>query len=225
MRRAARLAGRVLASLAAAATLWVLAYRFVDPPTTPLIEAERARLGAVRRAPVRLSTLPPHVPLAFLAAEDARFCDHWGIDWTAVRAAWRDNARGGRLRGGSTITQQTAKNAFLWPARSWARKALEAGFALLIEPLWPKRRILEVYLNIAETGPGLFGIEAAAQAWFGRPAARLTPRQAALIAAALPAPRDRDPTRPSPFMQRRAAAIAAGAADLAQTGCGACALP
>jgi monofunctional biosynthetic peptidoglycan transglycosylase len=144
------------------------------------------------------------------------------VDLNAVRSALEEAEGGGRLRGGSTLTQQVAKNAFLWPERSWVRKGLEAGFAGLIELLWSKRRVLEVYLSVAEMGEGVFGLEAAAQAHFGKTAAELSLREAALIAAALPDPRDRDPARPSGFLSRRAAQIAEGARTLAADGRGAC---
>ncbi|MFO7853636.1 MAG: monofunctional biosynthetic peptidoglycan transglycosylase [Paracoccaceae bacterium] len=200
---------------------WVILYAFVDPPSTLTIEAERWRLGSVRRAGVELSALSPEVRLVFPAAEDARFCAHPGIDLEAVREAV---AEAGRLRGASTLTQQVAKNAFLWQGRGWVRKGLEAGFAVLIEFLWPKRRILETYLSIAEMGEGVFGLGAAAEAHFGKPAAELTTREAALIAAALPSPRTRDPARPSAWLRGRAAAIEAGARTLAADGRGACLL-
>lgn len=219
---------RVLRGLAAAAlalagavVLWVGAYRFVDPPTTVLILSERWRLGQVAHEGPRLRELPALVRLAFPAAEDARFCGHWGIDLEAVREALADEER---LRGGSTLTQQVAKNVFLWPGRTWLRKGIEAGFSVLIEALWPKRRILEVYLGVAEMGEGVFGLEAAARAHFGRGAEALSPRQAALIAAALPSPRSRDPARPSGFLSRRAAAIERGAETLRADGRGACVL-
>lgn len=217
MRRLAR----GLLGLAAVVVGWVALYGLIPPPTTVLIETERARLGGVRREALDFDALPDLVRLAFPAAEDARFCEHWGIDPQAVQAALGEN---GRLRGASTITQQVAKNAFLWPGRSWLRKGLEAGFAGLVELMWSKRRILEVYLSVAEMGEGTFGLEAAARAHFGKGAAALSPRQAALIAAALPDPRGRDPARPSGFLARRAAAIEEGARTLAATGRGGCVL-
>jgi len=221
LRALLRLARRALVWALVGVLGWVTLYAFVDPPTTLTIEAERWRLGSVRRAGVALSALSPGVRLAFPAAEDARFCAHPGIDLEAVRAAM---AEGGRLRGASTLTQQVAKNAFLWQGRGWVRKGLEAGFAVLIEILWPKRRILETYLSIAEMGEGVFGLGAAAEAHFGKSAAALTTREAALIAAALPSPRTRDPARPSPWLRQRAAAIEAGAETLAADGRGACVL-
>lgn len=189
---------------------WIGAYAWVAPPTTALIETERARLGAVAWTWRPLSEISPHLARAVVAAEDSRFCAHWGFDFDELRKA----LEGGARRGASTITQQTAKNAFLFPGRSWLRKALEAGFTPLIELIWGKRRILEVYLNIAEMGPGVFGAEAAARRWFGKPAAALTAAESARLAAILPSPRERDPTRPSAFQRRRAAAIRDGAATI-----------
>ena len=215
-----RILGRALLWAAAAVGVWVLAYRWVDPPTTWLIEAERARLGEVAREGAALEALPPLVRLAFPAAEDARFCGHWGIDLVALREAVEAARAGGRLRGASTLTQQVAKNAFLWPGRSWLRKALEAPLALLIEALWPKRRVLEVYLSVAEMGEGVFGLGAAARRWYGVEAAALTPERAARIAAILPSPRTRAPGAQG----ARAAAILEGATTLRADGRGACVL-
>jgi monofunctional biosynthetic peptidoglycan transglycosylase len=144
-----------------------------------------------------------------VAAEDNRFCEHWGFDWQALKgeiAAWR---AGEAPRGASTITMQTAKNLFLWPDRSLFRKALEAPLTPQIEVLWPKRRIIEVYLNIVEFGPGIYGAEAAAQSFFGKPAADLSSREAALLAAALPSPRISSPARPSAWLEDRARTIRA----------------
>ncbi len=210
--RAARWAG--LATLA-----WVGAYAWADPPTTALIAAERARLGAVAQEWRPLGEIAPDLARAVVAAEDSGFCDHWGVDVAALRTAL---AEAGRLRGASTITQQTAKNVFLWPDRSWLRKGLELPFGALIELIWGKRRILEVYLNVAEMGPGMFGAEAAARRWFGKSADSLTLAEASRLAAILPAPRERDPTRPTAFLRRRAAGIAEGARTLAATGRDAC---
>lgn len=223
-KRRRRLLLRAAAILILAPVAWVALYRVAPPPTTYLIESERTRLGGIERAPLDFAALPPLVRLAFPAAEDARFCEHWGFDVEAIRAAMRANEDGGRLRGASTISQQVAKNAFLWPGRTWLRKGLEAGFTGLIEGLWPKARILEVYLEVAEMGEGVFGLEAAAQAYFGVSAAKLSPRQAALIAAALPNPKERNPARPSGFLSRRAAQIVQGAETLRADGRGACVL-
>ena len=201
--------------LALAPVLWVGVYRWIDPPTTYLIVAEWSRLGEVAREWRDLDEMSPHLPRAAMAGEDARFCDHWGFDVEEIRNALADKDR---RRGASTITQQVAKNVFLWPDASWLRKGMEAGFTILIEALWPKRRIIEVYLNVAETGIGTFGAEAGAARYFGENARDLTLREASLIVAALPNPKVRDPKRPSAFMNRRAAAIADGAETLRRSG-------
>jgi monofunctional biosynthetic peptidoglycan transglycosylase len=138
-----------------------------------------------------------------IAAEDQQFPFHAGFDVESIREAVRDNARGGRVRGASTITQQVAKNLFLWPGRSWARKALEAWFTVLIEVTWPKERILETYLNVAEFGRGTFGVEAAARHFFGKPALRLSRREAATLAAVLPNPKQFRVERPSRYVRER----------------------
>jgi monofunctional biosynthetic peptidoglycan transglycosylase len=153
-----------------------------------------------------------------VASEDANFCEHWGFDMKAIRAALDEGAG----RGASTISQQVAKNVFLWQGRSWPRKALEALMTPVVELFWSKRRILEVYLNVAETGKGIFGVEAAAQHYFGVSAAKLSPPQAALIAAALPDPTGRNPARPSGFLRARARAILDGAATIRVDGRAAC---
>ncbi|MFP4138885.1 MAG: monofunctional biosynthetic peptidoglycan transglycosylase [Halomonas sp.] len=147
--------------------------------------------------------LSDHAKLAVIAAEDQRFLEHRGFDLNEIRRAWEASRNGGRLRGASTLSQQTAKNLFLWSGRSWVRKGLEAWFTLLIEALWPKQRILEVYLNIAEWDTGVFGLEAAARHYFDASADRLGPLQASRLAAILPDPRGRDAARPSPAVAER----------------------
>jgi monofunctional glycosyltransferase len=147
--------------------------------------------------------LSVHAKLAVIAAEDQRFLEHRGFDTVEMRRAWQASRNGARLRGASTISQQTAKNLFLWTGRSWARKGLEAWFTLLIETLWSKQRVLEVYLNIAEWDDGVFGLEAAAQHYFGVSADRLSETQASRLAAILPSPRTWDAARPSPHVERR----------------------
>ncbi|WP_371155933.1 monofunctional biosynthetic peptidoglycan transglycosylase [Jannaschia sp. 2305UL9-9] len=198
--------------------LWVLAYRWIDPPTTPYIVGEDARLAGVARTWVDLEEIAPVMARAAVAAEDANFCLHWGFDVDAIRDAIEE----GGNRGASTISQQVVKNAFLWQGRSWVRKALEAGLTPLMELLWPKRRIIEVYLNIAEFDEGVFGVDAAAQAYFGRSAAELSDRQAGLLAAVLPGPKDRDAANPTAFLSRRAASIVDGAATIRADGRAAC---
>jgi monofunctional biosynthetic peptidoglycan transglycosylase len=175
-------------------TVWVAAYAIVPVPTTPYILSERLRLGGVERDWVPIDDISVHLQRAVVAAEDANFCLHWGFDMAAIRAA----IDAGAARGGSTISQQTVKNAFLWHGRSWLRKALEAAITPLMEALWPKRRILEVYLNVAEFDEGVFGAEAAARHHFGIEARDLSAEQAARLAAVLPAPQDRSARRPAP---------------------------
>jgi monofunctional biosynthetic peptidoglycan transglycosylase len=147
--------------------------------------------------------ISPAAPLAVIASEDQRFADHHGFDLDSIQDALEDRERGRRLRGASTISQQVAKNMFLWPGRSFVRKGLEAYFTVLIEALWPKRRILEVYLNVAEFGDGLFGVEAASQRYFRKPAARLSADEAATLAAVLPNPHRLRAARPSAYVAER----------------------
>lgn len=209
---------RIIFALPALALLWVLAYRLVDPPGGLYMAAEAWRLGGVQRTWRDLDQISPRLARSAMAGEDARFCDHFGFDFQAIQAALEANERGGRTLGASTITQQVAKNVFLWHRRSWLRKGLEAGFTLLIELTWPKRRIMEVYLNNAEFAEGVFGAEAAARHHFGRSATALTSAQAARLAAVLPAPKRRNAGKPSGGVRRRAARLADGAATLEATG-------
>lgn len=172
---------------------------------------------------VPLEEISPHLVRAVIAAEDSRFCQHIGIDFTAIQTALEDNQAGGRRRGGSTLTQQTAKNVFLWNGGGYARKAVEAWFALYIDAIWPKHRILEVYLNIAEWGDGIFGAEAAAQARFGKSAADLTSYEAALLAAVLPSPNKWRVDPPGPYVRGRASTLQQRARVVANEGLARCA--
>lgn len=196
----------------------VLLYTVVNPPITHTIWAEQRRLGEVDRQWVPLKEISPHMARSVVAAEDANFCLHWGFDVAAIRAAM---AEGGG-RGGSTISQQVVKNVFLWQGRSWIRKLLEAAITPAVEAIWSKRRIIEVYLNVAEMGEGIFGVEAAARHNFDVGPEALSPRQAALLAAILPSPRTRSPVAPSARLQRRAAQIVDGAATIRADGRAAC---
>lgn len=206
---------RALLAIPALVLLWLLAYAVINPPVTPYMLAERARLGApLTRDWVPIGAMAEVLPRAVVAAEDANFCRHWGFDVAAIRAA----VDAGGARGASTLSQQTVKNVFLWHGRSWPRKALEAVLTPVVEAVWTKRRILEVYLNVAEFGPGIFGAEAAARYHFGVSAADLTPVQAARLAAILPDPKGRSAGRPSDFVRQRAAAILDGAATIAADG-------
>jgi monofunctional biosynthetic peptidoglycan transglycosylase len=203
--RAWRLIGWIAAIVIAILLVpYVLApfYRFGHPISALMLE--RRLTGArVERIWIPLDAVPPAVAAAVIAAEDARFCTHHGIDWGEVREALADADEGGPLRGGSTITQQVAKNLFLWPGRSFVRKALEAPLALWIDLVLPKRRVFEIYLNVAEWGPnGEFGIEAGARRAFGKSARLLTAQQGALMAAILPNPIRRSASRPRPAVQR-----------------------
>ena len=210
---------RVAAVAGAAAAALVLLFRWVDPPATFLMAREAWRLGGIERDWVPLEAMSEYLPLSAAAAEDANFCRHAGFDLDGIRAALADD---GRLRGGSSISQQVAKNVFLWPERSWLRKGLEAGFTVLIELLWPKRRIMEVYLNVAEMGEGVFGAEAAARHYWALSTAELGPQRSARLMAVLPDPRGRSPVSGTGFIARRGAAIAGGASTIREDGRGAC---
>ncbi len=190
---------------------YLAVFRFVPIPGTPLMVLRAIDGEDWRREWRSIDTMSPHLLRAVIASEDARFCQHGGFDLNQIEAAVADYAEGGRLRGASTISMQTAKNLFLWPGRSFLRKGLEAWLTLLVEATWSKRRIMEAYLNVVEFGPGIYGAEAAAQAHFGRSAAQLTSRQAALLAAVLPNPRLYSAARPSTYIRRRAAIIGARA--------------
>jgi monofunctional biosynthetic peptidoglycan transglycosylase len=203
---------------------WAGAYLFFDPPSTVLMMQRMAEGESIRHYPVPLNRMSPHIVRAVIAAEDARFCTHDGFDVEAIQDAMAANARGGRTRGASTISQQTAKNLFLWPQRSWLRKGLETYFTALIEFVWPKRRIMEAYLNVAEWGDGNFGIEAAARARFGVSAADLSPLQAARLAAVLPSPNRWRADSPGPYVRRRAASIVQRARVVRDEGMAACVL-
>ena len=196
--------------LAALAVLAVGAPVLIDPPTTPYMSAEQRRLGTVEHDWVAMEDIAPAMARSAVAAEDADFCLHWGFDVAAIRAALDD----GGARGGSTITQQVVKNVYLWQGRSWIRKALEALLTPMVEAVWSKRRILEVYLNVAEFGEGVFGVGAAARASYGIDAAQLSDTQAARLAAVLPDPKERSAAQPSEGLRRRADGIADGAATI-----------
>lgn len=196
----------------------VVLFSVINPPTTHTIWSEKRRLGQVDRQWIALEGIAPVMARAVVAAEDANYCRHWGFDVAAIRAALEE----GGARGGSTISQQVVKNVFLWQGRSWLRKALEAAITPAVEAVWTKRRIIEVYLNIAEMGEGVFGVEAAARKYFDVGPEKLTARQAALIAAALPSPKTRNPARPTAYLRKRAAAIADGAATIEADGRAAC---
>jgi len=192
---------------------FIILYSFVNPPVTPLMisrallkNPDDGRVG-IHKDWVSFREISPNMIKAVVASEDNRFLEHWGIDVEAVQKAVAYNKRHRRKHGASTITQQVAKNVFLWPARSWIRKGFELYFTVMIEVVWSKKRIMVVYLNVIETGNGVYGVEAAARKYFRKPAARLTRGEAALIAAALPNPRKRNPAKPTPYLLRRQARI------------------
>ncbi|MGJ8622922.1 MAG: monofunctional biosynthetic peptidoglycan transglycosylase [Yoonia sp.] len=189
--------------------LWTAVYAVINPPTTPYMFSESRRLSGVAHEWVAIDDVAPVMARAVVAAEDANFCLHWGLDVNAIREAV-DRGRG----GASTISQQVVKNVFLWHGRSWARKAIEALWTPLSEAIWSKRRIVELYLNIAEFDEGVFGVQAAAQHYFGVDAADLTATQAARLAAILPSPKNRSASSPSTFTRNRAASIISGAATI-----------
>ncbi len=201
---------------------WVVAYRFIDVPLTWPMARDAIAGHHVERQWLPLDQIARSVPRAAIGAEDARYCTHNGFDFSAMEAAALRNASSKKLRGGSTISQQTAKNAFLWPGRSYIRKGLEAWFTVLIEAIWGKPRIMEVYLNIAEMGPGIYGVEAAAQHYFKTSAADLTPRQAARIAAILPQPIKRNAAAPGRFVKRYARQIERSARYIGKEGIDSC---
>lgn len=182
--------------------LWVGLYRIVPPPFTFTMLGDALAGRGVTKDWMSLEAMDPDMARAAIAGEDGRFCSHAGFDWKGIANAAASNMKGGRIRGGSTISQQTAKNAFLWQGGGYVRKAFEAWFTVLIEAIWGKRRIMEVYLNIAETGIGTYGANAGAQRYFGHDASRLTPTEAGRIAAVLPLPKKREAVAPKGFVRR-----------------------
>lgn len=207
-------------TMLAALVLGLLLYRFVPAPST-LMLGRWLTFRPVEREWVPLEAISPNLVRAVITAEDQRFCGHDGVDWVELNAVLEDED--GPSRGASTLTMQTAKNVFLWPGRSYVRKALEIPLALAIELAWPKQRIIEVYLNVAEWGEGVFGAEAAAQRYFGKPASRLTAAEAARLAGALPNPILRNPARPTRGLQAASARIQRRLGQLGPLGD--CALP
>jgi len=185
---------------------WVLLYRFVPVPATPLMAIrsfDSGELYDIKHEWVPIENISEAMQLAVICSEDQNFMKHSGFDYKAIKRAYNSNKTGKRLKGGSTISQQTAKNVFLWPNRSWFRKGLESWFTFLIETLWSKERILEVYLNSIEMGEGVFGVEAAANFWFNKEAKHLTRHEAASIVVILPNPRVYKASPRSPYLEGR----------------------
>ena len=197
----------------------VVLYRFAPPPVTATMLMDS---NGITKDWEPLSNIDRNLVSAVIAAEDGKFCTHDGFDREAIEKAIERNAQGGRIRGGSTISQQTAKNVFLWQGGGYVRKGFEAWFTFLIEQIWDKRRIMEVYLNIAETGIGTYGAEAGAQRYFNHSAARLTQTEAARMAAALPLPKERSVVNPSGFTRRYGNTIAARMGVVRRDGLDAC---
>jgi monofunctional biosynthetic peptidoglycan transglycosylase len=194
----------------------VIIYRFLPPPVTPLMVIrvfeqafDEKREVRLMKDWVSLDEMSPSMPLAVITSEDQKFEEHYGFDLEAIEKAQKYNERhnGKKVKGASTISQQTAKNVFLWPARSYLRKGLEVYFTFLIEILWSKERIMEVYLNVIEMGDGIYGAEAASQQYYNRPVSKINNSQAALIAACLPNPIRWSPARPTPYIKRKQAWI------------------
>lgn len=204
----------IAAGLAALTTLTVVAlliFRFVNPPMSTLMAGQWLTGQSIQQRWVPLDYISPNLIKAVITSEDGQFCSHSGIDFRELALAMREAEKTGDVRGASTISMQVSKNLFLWPSKSLIRKGLEMWFTIAMELMWPKHRILEVYLNIAEWGPGIFGAEAAARHHFNKPAQRLTPRESALLAASLPNPIVRDAGKPGPGTRRLAQTIEARA--------------
>lgn len=213
-----RWAWRTLFGFVAFVFALVALFVVVNPPTTLYMAAEKSRLDGLKHEWVDFDQIAPVMARSVVAAEDANFCNHWGFDMGAIRQV----IEAGENRGASTITQQVVKNVYLWPARSWPRKALEALITPVVELVWSKQRILEVYLNMIEFDEGVFGVGAASRHYFGIEASALSADQAARLAAVLPAPKDRSAAKPSQFVARRSASIRDGAATILRDGRTAC---
>ena len=202
--------------------LWVVVYRFVPPPVTATMLGDVLAGRGLDKDWMPISQIDRDMVRAAIGAEDSKFCQHDGFDWDAISDAAQRNASGGRIRGGSTISQQTAKTTFLWNGGGYARKGVEAWFTFLIENLWGKRRIMEVYLNNAETGIGTYGVNAGSQRYFGHDASAMSPTEAARIAAVLPLPKKRGATAPKGFTRRYGNTISARIGVVGRDGLDAC---
>jgi monofunctional biosynthetic peptidoglycan transglycosylase len=202
--------------------LWVLAYRFINPPITVTMIGDVLAGRGLHKEWMPIDRIDRDMVRAAIAAEDSKFCSHNGFDFEAIEDAMKRNASGGRIRGGSTISQQTAKNAFLWQGGGYARKGVEAWFTFLIEHLWGKRRIMEVYLNLAETGIGTYGVNAGAERYYGHDASAMSPIEAARIAAVFPLPKKRGAVAPKGFTRRYGNTIDARIGVVGRDGLDAC---
>lgn len=217
-----RLIGLVIAGFFAFSILSVAIHRFVPVPVTFLMLQRLAEGKGLDHRWVSADDISPYLKAAVIAAEDAKFCTHDGFDYEAIEKAQKYNARHKRKRGASTISQQTAKNVFLWPSRSWVRKGFEVYYTFLIEHMWPKDRILEVYLNSVEWGPGVYGAESASRHWFGKSAKNLTRAEAARLAAILPSPLKWKAAKPGKYVKNRSGSIQSRARAVDAGGYNAC---
>src|SRR4051794_8111293 len=213
---------KLILALLIMSLLWVLAYRFVNPPITITMLGDVLAGRGAHKEWMAIDTIDRDMVRAAIAAEDGKFCSHHGFDFDAIEDAMKKNASGGRIRGGSTISQQTAKNAFLWQGGGYVRKGAEAWFTFLIEHLWGKRRIMEVYLNLAETGIGTYGVNAGSERYFGHDASAMSAMEAARVAAVLPLPKERAATAPKGFTRRYGNTITARIPLVAREGLDAC---
>jgi len=213
---------KLVLALILSSVLWVLAYRFVNPPITFNMLGDMIAGRGAHKDWMPIAETDRDMVRAAIAAEDSKFCTHHGFDFEAIEDAMKRNASGGRIRGGSTISQQTAKNAFLWNGGGYVRKGAEAWFTFLIENLWGKRRIMEVYLNLAETGVGTYGVNAGSDRYFGHDASAMSATEAARIAAILPLPKKRGAIAPKGFTRRYGNTIAARIPAVARDGLDAC---
>ena len=214
--------GRAIVFFIGGSVLWVMIYKFVPPPVTFTMLGGAVQGHGIDKDWTPLSRIDPNMARAAIAAEDSRFCTHHGFDAEAIRQAFERNQDGGRIRGGSTISQQTAKNAFLWQGGGYVRKGMEAWFTVLIETIWGKPRIMEVYLNLAETGIGTYGVEAGSQRYFHHSAQHMTTIEAARMAAVFPLPKKREAVVPKGYVRRYGNAIAARAGVVRREGYASC---
>jgi monofunctional glycosyltransferase len=214
VRRWARICIAAVALILTFPAVLTLLFAALPIPITPLMIIRAVEGSTISKDWVALENIALDLQRSVIVAEDATFCSHFGFETEALQKAWESNQRGGRLRGGSTITMQTAKNVFLWPGRTFVRKGLEAWLTLYLQALWSKHRTLEVYLNVVEWGPGVYGAEAAARYHFNKSAAALSADESALLAAMLPSPRRWSASKPGPYVRARANTIAGRAAKI-----------
>jgi len=213
---------KLVVALILLSILWVVAYRFINPPITPNMIGDIIAGRGAQRQWMPITRIDRDMVRAAIGAEDGKFCSHHGFDWDAIQDAAKRNASGGRIRGGSTISQQTAKNAFLWNGGGYVRKGAEAWFTFLIEHIWGKRRIMEVYLNLAETGIGTYGVDAGAERYFGHDSSAMTATEAARLAAIFPLPKKRGAIAPQGFTRRYGNTIAARIGEVTRDGLDSC---